>query len=71
MELASEIRFADESLKQAYCELQNGKFEETQLKEWLDRAVADLRKNAFSGIQIPKRLIPREYHLQYGPLDNL
>ena len=71
MELSSEIKFGDDCLKKAYQELEKGKFEDRQLKEWLDRAVADLRKNAFSGIQIPKRLIPKEYNVRYGPLENL
>ena len=70
MELNSELRFGDENLKKAYHELEAGKFEDKQLKEWLDRAVQDLKKNAFSGIQIPKRLIPKEYHARYGPLTN-
>ena len=71
MELASDIKFADEKLKEAYFNLEQGKFEDKQLKEWLDRAVGDLRKNAFCGIQIAKRLIPKEYHTKYGLLDNL
>lgn len=71
MELNSEVKFGDENVKKAYHELENGKFEEKQLKEWLDRAVADLKKNAFCGIQIAKRLIPKEYLARYGPLDNL
>ncbi len=71
MELASEVKFGDENLKEAYLGLESGKFEDKKLKEWLDRAVQDLRENAFSGIQIPKRLIPKEYHAKYGPLTNL
>ena len=71
MELNSAVKFGDENLKKAYHELESGKFEDKQLKEWLDRAVADLRKNAFSGIQIPKRLIPQVYQAKYGPLTNL
>src|SRR3989338_9335786 len=71
MELNSDVKFADENLKKAYLELESGKFEDKQLKEWLDRAVADLRKNAFSGIQIAKRLIPKEYQAKYGSLTNL
>ena len=71
MELNSEVKFGDDNLKKAYHELESGKFEDKQLKEWLDRAVQDLKKNAFSGIQIPKRLIPKEYHAKYGPLTNL
>ena len=71
MELASEVKFGDENLKKAYHELESGKFEDRQLKEWLDRARDDLRKNAFCGIQISKRLIPKEYHAKYGLLTNL
>jgi Txe/YoeB family toxin of Txe-Axe toxin-antitoxin module len=71
MELNSEVKFGDEALKKAYHELADGKFEDKQLKEWLDRAAADLKKNAFSGIQIPKRLIPKEYQDKFGPLTNL
>ncbi len=71
MELTSEVKFGDENLKKAYLELETGKFEEKQLKERLDRAAEDLKKNAFCGIQIPKKLIPKEYHLKYGPLTNL
>lgn len=71
MEISSEVRFGNESLKISYSELGDGHFEEKQLKEWLDRAFEDLQKNAFSGVQIPKRLIPKGYQLKYGPLDNL
>ncbi|MBI2136722.1 hypothetical protein HYU06_06650 [Candidatus Woesearchaeota archaeon] len=71
MEISSDVKFGDEKIKKAYQELENGRFEDKHLKEWLDRAVQDLRKDAFSGIQIPKRLIPKEYHAKYGPLTNL
>lgn len=71
MEINSEVKFADDTIKKAYFELEKGKFHEKQLKEWLDRAAEDLKKNAFCGIQIAKKLIPKEYHAKYGPLDNL
>ncbi len=71
MELTSEVRFGDETVKKAYQELDHGKFQDKQIKEWLDRAVEDLRKNAFSGIQIPKKLMPKEYQTKFGPLTNL
>ena len=71
MEINSEIHFGDERVKKAYLELASGKFQEQRLKEWLERAFEDLEKNAFSGIQIAKRLIPKEYHIKFGPLDNL
>ena len=65
MEIASEITFGDEKVKKAYLELESKKFQERQLKEWLDRAFKDLEKDAFSGIQIPKKLIPKEYELKF------
>ncbi len=71
MEINSEVKFADEKLKEAYTELDNQTFQEKQLKEWLKRAFEDLEKNAFCGIQIPKKLIPKEYISKYGKLDNL
>lgn len=57
MELNSEVKFGDDNLKKAYHELESGKFENKQLKEWLDRAVQDLRKNAFPSPFIPKPIL--------------
>ena len=71
MEIKSEIRFGDQDIKKAYLELENKRFQEKRLKQWLDRALEDLEKNAFCGIQIPKKLIPKEYHLKFGLVDNL
>jgi Txe/YoeB family toxin of Txe-Axe toxin-antitoxin module len=36
------------------------------LSKTIIKAVHDLRNNAFSGIQVPKRLIPKEYIKNYG-----
>jgi len=33
----------------------------------LDRIAAD----AFCGVQVPKKLIPKDYHKKHGPLKNL
>lgn len=71
MEIKSEIRFVDEKLKQAYIQLDNGKYQQKELKKWLERAFIDIEKNAFCGLQVSKRLIPKEYELKYGPLENL
>lgn len=67
METQSKINFANEKVRQAYLDLETGTSEEKQLKEWLDNTFRKLVENAFSGIQIQKRLIPKEY----GPLNNL
>ena len=71
MEIKSRIYFADENIKKSYTALQNKKSQGKQLKEWLDKAFQDLEKNAFCGIQIPKKLIPKEYEKKFGKLDNL
>ncbi len=43
---------------------------EDPIKKGIIRAINDLRENAFSGIQIPKRLFPKEYVQKYG-INNL
>jgi len=43
---------------------------EDPIKKGMIRAINDLRENAFSGIQIPKRLFPKEYVQKYG-INNL
>lgn len=71
MEIKSEVKFGDINIKEAYLKLDNKKFQENQLKLKLDNAFIELEKNAFCGIQIPKRLIPKEYHAKFGKIDNL
>ena len=61
MEIKSRIFFADENIKKGFEELKNGKSEEKELFDNLEQAFKNLKENAFSGIQIPKRLIPKEY----------
>jgi len=55
----SKVYFADEKIKAAYEKLKISTTEDKRLYEWLNRAIDDLEKDAFSGIQIPKKLIPR------------
>lgn len=71
MEINSEVRFGDENVKKAYLQLESQKFQEKEFKQFLDRAFEDIQKNAFCGTQIPKRLIPKEYQIKFGLLDNL
>ena len=68
--MKSIVNFADEKLKKSYKELANSRTEGRILYEWISRAIDDLEKDAFCGIQVPKRLIPREYVSKYG-VDNL
>ena len=66
MILPSEIRFADEHIKNAFYTLEEGDPLEKELFRFINQACDNIEKNAFCGIQIPKRLIPKEYFSKYG-----
>ncbi len=65
MKLPSKIRFANKKIKEAFEELENSNSNGKKIYEWLIRAFKDIEENAFCGIQIPKRLIPRAYKRKY------
>lgn len=69
--IKSEIIFANEKILSSLENLKNSKTEDKKLYEFLIRAFEDLENNAFCGIQISKKLIPKEYHKKYGQLNNL
>ena len=62
------IDFADISVKRS---LEHVKKTDTELYKHLTRAFEDILDNAFCGIQIPKKLIPKEFKKKFGDLDNL
>ena len=66
MKLPSDIRFADESIKEAFYKLENGDDSERELFKFINQALDNIEENAFCGIQIPKRLIPKEYISKFG-----
>lgn len=68
--MKAEVFFAEENLKAEYDKLSHGRTEDRQLHVWIARAIRDLSEDAFCGIPIPKRLIPREYIAKYS-IDNL
>lgn len=68
--MKSEIKFAEEKLKESLEKLKESKTEDKKLYEWINRALDDLEENAFCGIQVAKRLIPKVYIEKYG-IDNL
>lgn len=68
--MKSEIKFAEEKLKESLNKLKESKTEDKKLYEWINRALDDLEENAFCGIQIAKRLIPKVYIQKYE-IDNL
>ena len=70
MILPCKIKFADEKVKKAFEELEHSTTEDRQLYKFLNQALKNIEENAFCGIQIPKRQIPKEYLQKYG-IDNL
>jgi Txe/YoeB family toxin of Txe-Axe toxin-antitoxin module len=64
--MKSEIKFAEEKLKESFDKLKESKTEDKKLYEWINRALDDLEENAFCGIQVAKRLIPKSYIQKYG-----
>ena len=62
----SKVVFISDELQDNYNSLSEGDF----IKKSIVKAVRDLKQNAFAGIHVPKRLIPREYIKKYG-INNL
>ena len=62
----TKIKFVTERLEKEFENLDENDF----LKKSIKKALADLKANAFFGIQIPKRLFPKEYIEKYS-LTNL
>lgn len=56
------IVFIEDNLEETFYALPKNDF----LKKALVRAIKDLQENAFCGIQIPKRLIPKMYVRKYA-----
>jgi len=57
----SKVVFISDELELNFNTLKN----DDPIKKAMVRAIRDLRENAFSGIQIPKRLIQKEYIKKY------
>lgn len=65
MKIPSKIQFADDKVKKTFESLKSSNEIEKGLYRWLIRAFKDIERNAFCGIQIPKRLIPKQYLRKY------
>jgi len=62
----SRVKFISEELEMQFNQLKD----EDPIKKGIIKAIKELEENAFSGIQIPKHLFPKEYVQKYG-INNL
>lgn len=60
--MESKIQFLNEKLKTSFEKLEK---ENNDMYNFITRAFEDIERNAFCGIQIPKRIIPKEYSQKY------
>ena len=63
----SKVVFISDELEKGYYSLKEGDF----LKKAITRAIKGLKENAFCGIQVPKRLIPKEYIRKYKKYEKM
>ena len=65
--METEIRFVDVKLKEAFNSIEN--FDLRLFKE-INQALDEISRNAYSGIQVKKKLIPKEFIIKYN-INNL
>lgn len=61
MKLPTKIKFSNKNTRNLFLKLKEGTDEEKNLFNSINNALRNIEENAFTGIQIPKRLIPKEY----------
>tara|TARA_Y100000034_G_scaffold126118_1_gene176877 strand:+ start:169 stop:516 length:348 start_codon:yes stop_codon:yes gene_type:complete len=60
------VAFVNDSLREAYNKLKDGKFEDKELYGFVSRAIDDLKKNPLCGDRVPNKQIPKEYLKRFG-----
>jgi len=61
MRKAAKIKFLDDSLRNSFYKLSKGDDSERELFRFINQAFDNIEINGFCGIQMSKRLIPKEY----------
>jgi Txe/YoeB family toxin of Txe-Axe toxin-antitoxin module len=61
--MQSNIQFVNDRIKKAFDKLEK---ENKKMHKFISMAFEDIEENVFCGIQIPKRLIPKEYLRKYN-----
>jgi len=64
------VSFISLKLKDEFDSLKDGKFEDSNLYKFIDRAIDDLKENPTCGTKISKKLWPKEY-IQKFEITNL
>ena len=59
------VAFSSPKLEKNFVKLKEGKFEDKQLYEFIERAIDDLKKNPMCGVKIPRKLWPKGYIKNY------
>jgi len=60
------VTFGEKKIEDEFEILKEGRFQDKQLYEFIDRAIKDMKNNPICGIKIPKRLWPKVYIEKYG-----
>jgi hypothetical protein len=60
------VTFGEKKIENEFESLKEGKFEDKQLYDFINRAIYDLKKNPTCCTKIPKNLWPKEYIQKYG-----
>ncbi|MBS3094897.1 hypothetical protein J4474_04480 [Candidatus Pacearchaeota archaeon] len=60
------VTFGEKKIENEFEILKEGKFEDKQLYEFIERAIKDLKSNTTCGTKIPKKLWPKEYIKKFG-----
>jgi len=68
--MRASVFFADNRIKESFLALAYSKSEDAELGRCLNEVFDALALDAFCGIQVPKRQIPKSYIARYG-IDNL
>ena len=59
------VTFGEKKIEQEFEILKEGKFQDKQLYEFIERAIKDMKTNPACGIKIPKKLWPKIYIEKY------
>ncbi len=65
MNQQNHVAFVSQKLKEQFEALKEGKFEEKELHQFIDRAIDDLKQKPSCGIKISKNIWPKDYVRKY------